>query len=280
MMKNHLIIYALFLLTVSCKDDPSQLIADETIEYYSKPSNQIFKKTIHYTSYDSVYYFYDNGVLFKKGKQYKPNQKIGIWKLYDRESHLREIREWFTINGESRFNRVWHLNKMGDTLAWRHEDVIFDQTEFRNDTVPIRNTTYDLIVFNKDTIKLSESIKGYVEILSPWIRNNTPHIRVFVAKDSTNYNYDFSNDSEAKLIKFNDLSIDTLNQKWFEGSNFNRLAVFGSNYKSVGNKILRGYYQEYSYGPFEQDEESKTKLDSIIGPKIYFEKKLYVIDSI
>ncbi len=279
MMKNLLAIFILTFTIIACKQNSTELKRNETIEYYPNNPKVIFKKTVHLMNFDSVYYFYDNGILFKKGKQYNENQKFGNWELYDRDSDLREIREWFTLNGKSRANRAWNLNKNGDTIAWRTQDSIYKQAEFINDTIPFRNTIYDIVFFNRDTIKLNEPIRGYVEVFSSVIRDQPSHVRAFIAKDSANYNYDFSNEKEVKFAEFNDLSIDSINQKWFKGADFNKLAVIGLYFDTVGEKYLRGYYQQYSFGPFSKDE-SGQKIDSIIGHKIYFEKKIYVIDSI
>lgn len=276
MMKNLLTIFILTFTIIACKEKSSDLNRNETIEYYPNKPNVVFKKTVHLADFDSVYYFYDNGILFKKGKQYKENQKFGNWELYDRDSDLREVREWFTLNGKSKANRAWNLNKKGDTIAWRYQDSIYKQTEFINDTIPFRNTIYDIIYFNKDTIKLNEPIRGFVEIGSSVIRDHPSNLRAFIAKDSTNY--DFSNEKEVKFAKFNDLTIDSINQKWAgEGTDFSKLAFIGLRYNSIGEKTLRGYYQEYAIGPFI--DEDGLKVDSIIGHKIYFEKKLYVKDS-
>ena len=60
---------------------------------------------------------------------------------------------------------------------------------------------------------------------------------------------------------------------------YSKLAVIGLYFDTVGEKRLRGYYQQYSFGPFKEDENGH-KIDSIIGRKIFFEKKVIVIDSI
>jgi len=280
MRKNLLIIFILTFTIIACKENLAEIKQNETIEYYKNNPKVVFKRTVHLADFDSVYFFYDDGILFKKGKQYRENQKIGKWELYDRDSDLREIREWFTIKGKSQANRAWNFNKKGDTIAWRTEDSIYKQTEFINDTIFFRNTIYDVIFFNRDTIKLNEPIRGYVQIFSSVIRDQPSNIRAFIAKDSTNYNYDFSNDKEVNLAKFNDLTIDTKNQKWAgNGTDFSKLAFIGLRFDSVGDKYLRGYYQQYSFGPFSKDKNGQ-KVDSIIGHKIYFEKKLYVKDSI
>src|SRR5690554_2483434 len=238
MKKNLLTIFILTFTVIACKQNSSELNRKETLEYYPNKPKKIFKKTVHLSNFDSVYYYYDNGVLFKKGKQYKENEKFGNWELYDRESNLREIREWFTINGSSLANRAWNLNKNGDTIAWRIEDSIYKQDEFINDTIHFRNTIYDEIVFNRDSIKLNEPIRGYVEIFSSVIRDQPSNLRAFIAKEDTNYNYDFSNEKDAKFAKFNDLTIDSINQKWAgDETDFSKLAFIGLRYNTIGDKI-------------------------------------------
>mgnify|MGYP003152531141 CR=1 FL=1 len=279
MIRKLYLIFILIFTITACKENSYELKKDETFEYYSNNSKVLFKKTVHLSDFDSVYYFYDNGILFKKGKQYSENQKFGNWELYDRDSNLREIREWFTINGKSKVNRAWNFDKNGDTIPWRYQDSIYQQAEFINDTIHYRNTIYDIIYFDKDTVKLNEPIKGYIEILSPVIRDRPSNIRAFIARDSANYNYDFSNEKEVVLAKFNDLTIDTINQKWVgKETELSKFVFVGLRFTSIGKKTLRGYYQQYAIGPFEY--EDGQIVDSITGHKIYFEKKVYVKDSI
>ena len=276
MKKEILIIFILTFTIIACKENSSEKKLNEEVEYYSNNPKVVFKKTIHLTDFDSIYYFYDNGILFKKGKQYKENQKIGNWELYDRNSKLREIREWFTIYEKSRLNRVWHLNKKGDTISWRSEDTIYKQKEFIHDTIYFRNTNYDYIWFNKDTISLNESLKATVEIGSPVIRNYPANLRVILANKKENFKYDFSNEKEIKLDSFYDLTIDTINQEWFPNANFKQITVFGRWFEKPGEKIIRGYYQQYYKGPFKTHKSGK-KTDSIIAYKTFFEKKIIVI---
>ena len=278
-MKNILLIFIFSFIILGCKKNQSEKRLNETVEYYPNNSKVIYKKTVHLTKFDSIFYFYDDGVLFKKGKQYQENQKIGIWKLYDRDSNLREIREWFTIKGKSRENRVWHLNKKGDTLAWRDEDTIYKQQQFINDSIYFRNTIYDVVHFNKDTVRLDEPVKAYIQVFSKVIRDSPSNARVIIGSQKNNFNYDFSNQEEVKKHIFYDLTKDSINQKWFPNSSLNDIVTFGQWFKTPGKKIIRGFYQQYSFGPFKKSEKEK-ELDSLIGYKTYFEKVIYVKDSI
>jgi len=285
MIRSLVTISIISIIFFSCKKN--KVDEYKYIEFYQRNPDQVFKKILEQKDYDSVFYYYDNGNLFKKGKQYGENQKFGNWNLYDKEENLREIREYFTIDSKSRINRVWHLNKKGDTISWRREDSIYKQKEFINDTLHHRRTNYDFIRFNKDTIKLNEPIIGTVQINSSLIRKDTSNSRVFIARHNSNYNKTFSNREKVKLITFNNLVTDVENQKWFPNVDKNKFVAFGYWYDSIGTYNLRGYYQQYSYGPFKNEDiykqalkETGKELDSITTFGVYFEKTVVVIDSL
>ena len=124
-MKKHLLIFFI-IFTISCQqkdnskieyfesgnirfkqifDSSNKLI--KSIEYYDKTESGEYKVLSRKNDYDSVIFKYDNGMTFKTGKQTSKENKFGIWKLYDRQGKLREIREWFVIKGQSKINRVW-----------------------------------------------------------------------------------------------------------------------------------------------------------------------------
>ncbi|WP_066223390.1 hypothetical protein [Formosa haliotis] len=181
------------------------------------------------------------------------------------------------IDEHSRINRAWFLNKKGDTLAWRDQDSIFKQKEFINDTLGTRATDYNVFNFNKDTIYLNEPIRGVVYCNSRRIRDYDSQIRVFLHSESENFNSPFPNDSLIRTDHFENLETDSINQKWFtniDPERYGHVAIFGAWFKNPGKKLLRGYMEEYSYGPFKEKE-----FDSITA-KVYFEKTIYVKDTI
>lgn len=277
MMKNPLIILILTFTIIGCKEKSSETKPNEKLEFYSDNKNLTFKKTVKFENHDSLFYFYRNGQIFKKGKIQKNGKPFGIWNLYSNDGKLREIREWFVIDGHSRINRAWFLNIKGDTLAWRDQDSIFKQKEFVNDTLGTRATDYNVFDFNKDTIYLNEPIRGVVYCNSRRIRDYDSQIRVFLHSESENFNSPFPNDSLVRTDHFKNLKIDTINQKWFpdiDRERYGHVAIFGSWFKNPGKKLLRGYMEEYSYGPFEDKE-----IDSMTA-RVYFEKMIYVKDTI
>ena len=182
------------------------------------------------------------------------------------------------IDGRSGINRVWFLDKEGDTIAWRYQDSIFNQKEFVGDTLHSRATDYIYFQFNKDTISLNEPIRGTAYCFSPRIKKElNSQTRVFLYTQDKDFNSPFPNDSLIRKKKFDNLKTDTINQKWFsdiEPENYGYVVVFGSWFESPGEKLLRGYLEEYSYGPFKR--ESTDSLTS----RVYFEKRIYVKDTI
>ncbi len=277
MMKNLLVILILSLIFTACKENQLDNKLNEKLEFYPDNNNLTFKKRVILENSDSLFYFYRNGQIFKKGKIQKNGKPFGIWSLYSNDGKLREIREWFVIEGHSKINRAWFLNKKGDTLAWRDQDSIFKQKEFVNDTLGTRATDYNVFDFNKDTIYLNEPIRGVVYCNSRRIRDYDSQIRVFLHSESENFNLPFPNDSLIRTDHFENLKTNTINQKWFtniDHERYGHVAIFGAWFKNPGKKLLRGYMEEYSYGPFKDKE-----IDSMTA-KVYFEKMIYVKDTI
>lgn len=247
------------------------------MEFYTDNSHLIFKKKVTFENFDSLYVYYRNNQIFKKGKIKKNGKPFGIWNLYSNDGNLREIREWFVINGYSKINRVWFLDKKGDTISWRDQNVIFNQKEFINDTLKIRATDYNIFKFNKDTILLNEPIRGVAYCNSRRIRDYDSQIRIFLHSQSEDFNSSFPNDSLVRIHHFNNLTLDTINQRWFannDSERYGHVATFGKWFKTPGKKLLRGYMEEYSYGPFKEKE-----FDSITA-RVYFEKTIFVKDTI
>ncbi|WP_066223388.1 hypothetical protein [Formosa haliotis] len=68
MMKNLLIIFFLTFTIIACKEKSSETKPNEKLEFYSENSNLTFKKIVEFENHDSLYKFYRNGKIFKKGK--------------------------------------------------------------------------------------------------------------------------------------------------------------------------------------------------------------------
>ena len=272
-MKNLLLILFLAFAISSCNNKKTEKLTSETLEFYKSEPSKVYRKLVKKSKFDSIFFYYKNGNIFKKGKSKKNGKPFGIWKLYSKSGELREIREWFLIKKHSRINRVWFLNKKGDTIPWREEDSIFKQKEFINDTLGIRSTNYNVIHFRKDTVEFNESMKAIAYLGSPLISEKNSQLMVIIGQSKNNFNADFSNETEVKLDTFYNLKIDKINQKWFPNVEQKYFTVFGYFFESPGEKTIRGYMLEYANGDFENGIDSLTS-------KTYFEKIIYVKDSI
>lgn len=202
------------------------------------------KKTVLKPDFDSVYVYYDNGNIFKKGKQTKDGSVFGAWNYYDRDENLREIREWFIIDDTAKINRVWFLNSEGDTLALRSQDRIFDQEEFVNDTLDFRNSHYNFVNFiTPDTIAVSEYYFAYATVGSPLLREYDWEILVVVNKPDQELKRDFSNINKIELDSFFNANKDTLHRV---ESDYDpkHIAAFSQKFITPGEKTIRGYIIE------------------------------------
>lgn len=249
----------------------------QVIDFYEREPDAEYKITIKKEDYDSIIYKYDNGQVFKTGRVNSKSQVIGKWNLFDRKGNLREIREYFIYEKKPILNRVWFLGENGDTLVQRPETDVFNQKEFIHDTLGVKFSSDNYFKFNSDTISLGEPVRGFAFCYTPKLREYGSEIRVFLDTEKEKFNSDFSNSEEILKQGYNNLARDTFNQQWFDGiteENARYIAVFGSWFETPGDKVMRGYMEEYAIGPFNDRD-----ADSLIT-KTFFEKRIYVKDTI
>lgn len=253
----------------SCKNE--KINENTQFSYYDNANNLVFKKTVNFEEFDSIYYFYKNESIFKKGKQNKNGEKIGKWMLYDQTSRLREIREYFCIKGKSEINRNWYLDKNEDTIAYNKENNVYNQKEFISDTLGHRNTSYDKFTFlTKDTISISDYYFGYAYCGSPLLREYDSKIKVIVDNTYT-LNKDFSNIELVKLDTFQHAKIDTIHNADFGDYDLNKVAAFSGKFKTTGKKTIRGLMIEYT-----NDFITKDSVKAYAESRTYFEKEIFV----
>ncbi|MBE7646792.1 hypothetical protein F7644_12455 [Tenacibaculum finnmarkense genomovar ulcerans] len=271
MTKSNIYFILILSILISCNTSTENI----KTEYYGDSEKSIYKKTIEFKDFDSIYIHYKNQSIFKKGKQYKNGKKFGIWNLYDIDSDLREIREYFYIKNhpERNINRNWFLNKKGDTIAYNKENIIYNQKEFYSDTLGHRNTSYDKIMFlTKDTISISEFYLAYAHCASPLLRDFDSKIKVIV--DNTNkLKNNFSNIDSIKLDTFQYAKIDTIHNANFGSYDLNKTAAFSGKFKTSGKKTIRGLMIEYT----DQYIDKNGEL-AYAESQTYFEKEIYVKD--
>ncbi len=269
-MKYYLII---FITLFNCNSKPE--LKNIELNYYANSNKLIQTKRVKFQIFDSVYYYNKNKSIFKKGKQHKNGQKFGVWKLYGADSKVKEIREWFCINGKSQINRNWFIGNDGDTIAYNRAKHLYSKTQFIGDTLGFRNSCYDKFVFlTNDTIKVNEFYLAFAHCGSPLLRDFDSKIKVIV--DNTNsLNNDFSNINSVKLDTFQYAKIDTIHKADFGSYDLNKIAAFSGKFKNPGKKTLRGLMIEYSDKYIDTNGEI-----AYAESKTYFEKEIYVKDTI
>ena len=249
---------------------------DSLKSYYDSIKEVNYIKTIRKNDYDSVIFYYKNGNVFKTGKQTFKGLKFDDWDRYTREGKKSDVREYFIVKDESIINRRFYFNRKGDTTWYGRKFNTYDQIEFKNDTTESRNSIMIPFDFYQgDTINLNEPFAASVRCNSPLGREYNSQIMMFLAKESANFNKDFSNENEVKLDTFLNLNFDKTNVENFpEGTNKNYVVAFGRWFKTPGNKIIRGFMKEYWTLSDKNNDTLKAER------KVYFEKNIYVKDTV
>lgn len=228
---------------------------DSSISFYPD-SNNIVKVKKKWDEQEDYYLseYYSNGYIKFEGFV-KDSVRIGTWNFYKNNGFIDKRKEYMNVHGGSYLNQVYNLNNNGDTL--------YNGSSF----ISIRTV--------KDTIVLNEPFQATAFVEVEFFKTKDSYIKVVVANVKENFTHDFSNEEEIKLDVFNNLSLDTTNQKWFPGVNKRHTAVFGKKFNSPGDKMVRGYVIEI----FDQEP---TETDSIIKRErnIYFDLRVFVKDSL
>lgn len=131
-----------------------------------------------------------------------------------------------------------------------------------------------IIEISNDTISMNEFVKGIIYIKKSHFNDSKSKIAlVLEADENFKLKKDLSNEYQIPIEVFQNLSNDSINQKWFKEYDFFKSVVFGKKFNESGNKKIRGYVLEYL--------TEEPPLDSIFPKgkvwKEYFEKDIYVI---
>lgn len=269
-MKQYLIIILLISI-VSCvnKDTSEKYLSDFpkgdtlAVEYYEDYSLKQVKLIDN-----KLKVFYRNGNLFKEGFVDENEKPKGEWYYYTLEGKISEMREFNNFSGDVHLNRFVYFRGDSDVIFMEKDPNfnVYNQKEFIGDTLPYNIGFYTEFELGKDTVRLNE----------PWSAAASRYYLSFPEENTNivvilgNFNKDFSNIAEVKKDTFYNLLVDVENQKWFPEHNPESTVVFGQWFKTVGEKTIRGYLTEY------YEIESGFNKES----RVFFEKKLYVKDSI
>lgn len=242
---------------------------DSIYVFYNSDIKKIKKRYIYKNNIVFATFFYKNGKIFKKGELHN-GMPIGKWYYYNKNGFLSDIREYMVIEDNSILNKILFLNKKGDTVKIGFDDFnTYDQKEFIKEEFQYKHSNYMDIVSSKDTIQIGQPYRAILNYYTPFHKNLNSKIRVYIGDDFFKLNNNFSNVNNLSLHKFESLSNDTINQKWYPNASeyYDYMSVFGKHYKTPGKKLLKGFMVE-----FVKDSLGKEKAVN----KIYFKIPIYV----
>ncbi|AWX45127.1 hypothetical protein HME9304_02137 [Flagellimonas maritima] len=125
-----------------------------------------------------------------------------------------------------------------------------------------------------DTVTVNKYLRCYAYLKKSHFKNSG--IIVYIANDDEySLKQNLSNEYDVAMDIFPNLSHDTINQKWIGQYDFDKTAVFGRKFKSVGKDTIRGYILEYQNKELPMDSVFKSEEVK----KYYFEKEIYVDSS-
>ena len=241
----------------------------DTLYYFRNDTkNDIEIKKI-YVKNQQLYYedFYRNGLTKQKGLQSKNEQRIGIWKNYDKKGNLHFVKEYKIIKGIEHTNQMWVMLPSGDTLTTG---------------VSIKYR------FDKDQLRLSDSIFCFFQLDdSAFKHTDTTTVAVVLPKDYTraNFNPDFSNyhegDEHKKGIPITitpslDRQKQTTNPLSLDAPN---TVSFYWKPKRIGKDTIRGFFKETHtfLDPNLPENSTSDRILTQLDKKIYFEHPIEVV---
>lgn len=252
---------------------------DSTYIFYDL-SDKIIRTKFHIHS-DSVYQktYYKNGSLFKKGWLLNIGNgtkfPIGKWYYYNKNEELSDIRQYMIVRGESILNQIWFLNEKGDTVVIGDEKFnSYEQKTFVSQKIKNLESDYLFLKYLKnDTLKVGEA---FTLLLMNMGASEKSFSKVFI-EGRKELKEDFSNEFSLELHEYNNLSVDTINQKWFKTLSpfYDDVVLFGVIPPEIGKNTLKGYMLELI-----NDTLANGKIKERIKNKTYFKIPLYVKDTI
>lgn len=276
-MNYSILFIPILLLIFSCNDknkgnsDLAEKRQTDTIsvEYYNNNPARIKEVKLRN---GVIVKFYNNGNLFLRGQFDKDNQRIGKWDYYTRDGKLSETREYYIIKKHSYLNQNIYFSKDDEYWTTIKDDNfnVYDQKEFYGDTLNYSKSYYAEFDLGKDTINVNEPWRAVCYYYTPVFNDKYSQAIVVMGRTDHNFNKDFSNIKEVKTDTFYSLQKDVQNQRYFPDDDPKYTIVFGKWFKTQGKKIIRGYLSE----------NYKDKTDGSKEKRIFFEKTIYVKDSV
>ena len=155
--------------------------------------------------------------------------------------------------------------------------VFIGCNERKENKITINNQEIFEISMSKDTIAKNEYLRCFAYLENPSFKDKDSEIMVFLESNEVYpLEEDLSNEYDIPMEVFINLTLDTINQKWFEGYSYSKTVAFGRKFSSSGKKKIRGYILEY------YDQDPRVLVDSIVEKdkirRYYFEREIYVTD--
>lgn len=255
---------------------------EKTIYYYDVSGDKKIEVIYHKTNCDSILYYYDNGRVFKTGKQDKKGYYFNKWNYYTREGLLSDTKEFFVINNKfgkrSVLNQQWYYNQKGDTMFYGNNRFnVYKQKEFELESKGEKTSGFIYFHFypKGDTLSIAEPLICTAETAYPAFGAENSESYVVLAKEKFNFNSDFSNEAQVKGDTFPCLAKDKVNGYKFPKADKKHTVVFGRWFDTPGKKIVRGYMVEY-YKRKPTPDNDNVRYET----QVYFEKVIYVKDTI
>ena len=130
----------------------------------------------------------------------------------------------------------------------------------------------------QSTVRTNEDVKVVAELVKPQFKDKDSEIVVIIEMGEENVlKPDLSNEKDAKLAVFQNLSTDSINQNFINTKDLKKTAVFGRRFQDPGLQKIRGYVLEYY--DFEISRGYDITNDSFNADKIsktYFETEIEI----
>lgn len=265
-MNIKLVIALLVLISISCNKKNSKTLKQEfdengnltlevellnglkngeSIHYYNQKDFKYSKSVIDWKN-DTAYYqknYNAKNTILSEGPLKRFNFKIGKWKFYDKNQHLKEIQEFIDYNGTTYLNQNWKINQKGDTIGGNYYKLIY-----------------------KDTIRLNSLNRIHFFLEQPLLSNNSDLI-IYLARNNDFDKQYYENDSiEFDTIK--SLALRFKNRNLHQNRNHD--VVFDLEAENVGKEIIAGFLMEV-------DKSTNVEFDSITK-NTYFRHEFYVVE--
>ncbi|GGX12398.1 toxin-antitoxin system YwqK family antitoxin [Aquimarina muelleri] len=265
----------------------------EVIFYY--PSGRVSYSTVYTDGKlkDTIYYYHDNdkkeleikkfflndhliyyedyhhkGVTKRTGTLNIDNQKVGVWKNYDKDGNHHFTKEYKIIDGIEYTNQMWVTLPTGDTLT----EGVSIQYHFDKNKLQLTDSIYAFFQTEDSAFNEEDKEKTKVSVVLP--------------KDYTQANFvpDFSNrakDPDEKegihAIEIQSLkehpNPKTVLQNPIDTTDYKKTVAFYWKPKRTGKDTIRGYFkEEFSYyDPNDEENKNMDRILTVLDKKIYFE---------